>query len=479
MIILRICCLLALIVQPGYTRETRQATGVKVGEVTDTSAIVWVRHTKQAQRETDGIVHKGRRPKKKGWKPPNIVNVDQLQYACPGAEGKVRLRIGTHKDLADAGTLNWVDVTADNDFTHQFKLTGLNPSTLYYYAVDTAGPGGSPEDGALQGLFETAPSLNQYADVTFTVITGQTYRDIDHPDGYHIYEAMGKLKPKFIVPTGDTVYYDLELPIANSMALARYHWHRMYSFPTHIKFHLQTSGYWMVDDHDIICSNYWPGRQSDIYKLMAPMNFVKGKRIFLEQVPMGQKTYRTYRWGKALQIWLVEGRLFRSPNDMPDGPTKSIWGAEQKQWLKKTLLTSDADWKVLISPTPIVGPDWAGRSDNHVNDAWAHEGNEMRRWFQKNLPNNFFIVCGDRHWQYHSVHPETGLQEFACGPAGDKHAGGSTGFKLNYHKFHREKGGFLSVDVRPSADKSNIIFRFHDDHGKIVYEYSPAGAEKQ
>ena len=45
---------------------------------------------------------------------------------------------------------------------------------------------------------------------------------------------------------------------------------------------------------------------------------------------MGEQTYRTFRWGKDLQIWLVEGRDFRSPNNMPDGPDKTIWGAEQK-----------------------------------------------------------------------------------------------------------------------------------------------------
>ncbi len=40
--------------------ETRQATGVKVGEVTDTSAIVWMRVTEKAERRADGLVRRGR-----------------------------------------------------------------------------------------------------------------------------------------------------------------------------------------------------------------------------------------------------------------------------------------------------------------------------------------------------------------------------------------------------------------------------------
>ncbi len=40
--------------------ESRQATGVKVGEVTDQSAIVWVRLTDKASRRRDGIERRGR-----------------------------------------------------------------------------------------------------------------------------------------------------------------------------------------------------------------------------------------------------------------------------------------------------------------------------------------------------------------------------------------------------------------------------------
>ena len=80
----------------------------------------------------------------------------------------------------------------------------------------------------------------------------------------------------------------------------------------------------------------------------------------------------------------------------------------------------------------------------------------MRQWFQKNLPDNFFVACGDRHWQYHSVHPETKVHEFSCGPASDEHAGGSPGLDKEYHQFHRVKGGFLSVNVKREGEKSRI-----------------------
>ena len=456
-----LACLLCL---PLAAQESRQATGVRVGEVTPDSALVWMRVTAKATRNREDIVRRG----KVATLPPDL-KVEQLEGDCPGARGQVRLRYSTREDLRDAKATPWVEVAAARDYTHQFRLTGLNPAALYYYSAETAGPGGAPLHAALRGSFRTAPPATQYADVTFTVVTGHMYQDMDHPEGFHIYDSMLKLAPHFIVPTGDNVYYDNEDPRATTVELARYHWHRMFSYPRHVAFYLRAPAFWEKDDHDTLFDDCWPTMHP---KQMLPLTFQDGQRIFLEQVPVSEKTWRTYRWGRGLQIWLTEGRDFRSPNKAPDGPEKTIWGSEQKKWLLESILASDADFKVLVSPTPIVGPDRTNKADNHSNAAFAHEGDEFRRWVQQNVPNNFFIACGDRHWQYHSVHPETGVQEFSAGPASDQHAAGSPGYNPRYHKFHLVKGGFLSVNFRRAGARSQIFFRLHDVHGKVVYEYA-------
>ena len=449
------CCL---------AQESRQATGVKIGEVTPDSAIVWMRVTRNAARNATGMEFTARGGKEVV---PAGVDVATLKNAAPGAPGRVGFRYGTRQDLSDARSTPWVDVTAVADYSHQFHISGLEPDTLYYYAAESAGPGGSPRHGALRGSFRTAPRPGDYRDVTFTVITGKKYEDLDHPDGFHIYESMLKVDPRFIVPTGDTVYYDSDSPRVTSEAVARFHWDRMYGFPRSIAFHLRVPGYWEKDDHDTYHDDCWPGMKAE---KMGAFTFEQGLRIFRQTVPIGERTYRTARWGKALQVWFVEGRDFRSPNPMPDGPAKTIWGAAQKEWFKKTVLASDADWKVLVSPTPLVGPDRSNKADNHANKAFAHEGNEIRRWVQQHVADNFFIACGDRHWQYHSIDPETKVHEFSCGPASDEHAGGSPGEDPRYHRFHRVKGGFLAV----TAGEKGIVFRYHDVQGKAVYEYKRA-----
>lgn len=453
-----------LIAGAAPAQETRQATGVKVGEVSSDSAIVWMRVTESATRNNTGF----QRPGRPAGPLPEGVEVKDLHGACPGAEGKVRLRYGTDSDLAAATTTEWIDVKKKNDFSHQFRLTGLAAATVYYFSAETADSEGSPHE-PLRGQFETAPPADDYADVTFTVITGQAYKDLDHEEGFHMYPAMGRLKPKFIVPTGDTVYYDSEDPRATTVALARHHWHRMYSLPRHVAFHLAVPGYWEKDDHDCHANDCWPTQRPEF---MLPFTFTQGLEVYREQAPLGQKPFRTARWGKGLQVWLVEGRDYRSPNPMPDGPDKTIWGAEQKRWLKRTMLQSDADWNVLVSPTPIVGPDRENKRDNHSNAAFAHEGDEIRSFFQENFPENGFVCCGDRHWQYHSVHPETGVQEFSSGPASDQHAGGAPDDPQGMRKFFRQKGGFLSVQTNVADGKSRITFRLHDVHGKVVYEFA-------
>ena len=96
----------------------------------------------------------------------------------------------------------------------------------------------------------------------------------------------------------------------------------------------------------------------------------------------------------------------------------------------------------------------------------------MRNWFAENLPESFFIVCGDRHWQYHSVHPRTGVHEFSSGPATDEHASGTPGEDAQYHQFHRVRGGFVSVTTDKAHDESRIAFRFHNVDGGVEYEWS-------
>ncbi len=400
---------------------TELAEGVKVGEVTSSSALIWVRTS--TGRAADGSV---------------AGSADRVTVACVGVKP-----IQAQTD-------------ASRDFTHLFELTALKPATEYTCEA-------TPGSGAKrQFRFRTAPVASASSRVAFTVVTGLMYRDLDDPRGYKIAEAMVKQKPDFLVLTGDNVYYDNEPPRATTPEIARFHWQRMYSLPRLIALFSSVPAYWEKDDHDILSDDCWPGKDPDF---MKPMTFVQGLEIFAQQTPVRGAPYRGVRWGKWLEAWLLEGREFRSPNTMPDGPGKTILGQAQKRWLKESVAKSNAKWKVIVSPTPWVGPDRATKGDNYANKVFATEGGEMRAWASK-FPN-LFVVTGDRHWQYHSVDPATRLEEFSCGPASDEHAGGTPGENKEYHRFHRLKGGYAGVEA--TAD-GRLFLRLHDVNGAVVYE---------
>lgn len=449
------------IAQAAESAGPHQAMGTRVGEVTETSAIVWTRLTKHSQRNNDGVKFAKKIDKQKPQ--PVTVPVEQIEGACPCAPGRIRLRYGLKEDLSDATETKWIEVTEATDGIHQFQLRGLKPDSAYHYMSQTAATG-TEVLTEFRGKFFTAPSATTPSVFRFCVMTCQGYQDRDHPDGHPIYPSMLALEPKFVTMTGDLVYYDSNEPRAVSPALARLHWERMFSLPRLIAMMRNASSYWLKDDHDTLSDDSWPGMKA------GELTFAEGQKIFRQQAPIGEQIYRTFRWGRDLQIWFTDGRDFRSPNKLPDGPEKTIWGAEQKAWFKRTVQESNATWKVLVSPTPLVGPDRANKNDNHSNAGFAHEGNELREWLKAHVPDNFFVVCGDRHWQYHSVHPQSGLNEFSVGAASDSHAGGTPGENKLYHRFHRVKGGFLSVELRIEGQHSVIAFQLRDVAGAIGYE---------
>ncbi len=446
-----------------------QATGLKVGEVTDTTAIVWTRLTRNPQRNppdapmVELIAEGWVRGKGKvvAVKYPKGKSVADIRDAVPGAPGEVRVVYKRGRRVFPRLNTDWAAVDPDRDFTHQFVLKNLQPNSQYYVSVESRGHTGGEKGQSLEGRFRTAPAADDPARVVFTVSTGQAYGSRDDPGGYKIYPAMLKLRPSFFVHTGDIVYYD---KLAKTAELARYHWQRTYSLPSNVEFHRQVASYFIKDDHDVWQNDCWPTMNNH---KMFQFTFAQGLAIFPEQVPMGDLTYRTRRWGRDLQIWMVEGRDYRSANSDPDGPDKTIWGAKQKAWFKRTVRESDATFRLLISPTPLVGPDRKNKNDNHSNQGFTHEGDVLREFIagQKNMA----VVCGDRHWQYVSVHPKTGVREYSCGPASDKHAGGwkDEYFFKEYHRYLKVKGGFLSATVERIDGKPTLTFRHHDVDGNV------------
>jgi hypothetical protein len=69
------------------------------------------------------------------------------------------------------------------------------------------------------------------------------------------------------------------------------------------------------------------------------------------------------------------------------------------------------------------------------------------------------------------VHPEFGTREFSIGPCADAHAQHP---KENpaYHRFFRDRGGFLSASTSRKGDRSVLAIRLHDVSGNVMHEWT-------
>jgi alkaline phosphatase/alkaline phosphatase D len=451
--------------------------GEIAGEVTATSVILQTRLTSKA-----------------GW----------VDGDLPGVDGIARFELATSADFADTITTDWLSAAADSDHIVKAKIDGLSPGTEYVYRVAYGPDPEHTESGATRS-FATHPGADTAAPTSFTVVTGMNYYQFyDNPNraytgpdkelGFPGLASMLALEPDFFVATGDNVYYDAPYEgRADTAPTMRRKWHRQLSKQRFIDFFTDTPTYWEKDDHD------YRYNDCDNTSDAAPLPDL-GRRIFLEQVPVADPNdpdplpYRTHRVSRDLQIWLIEGREYRSPNMMEPGPGKTLWGVEQLAWFKRTLAESDATFKILISPTPMVGPDdadQAGRQaeghdpfkrDNQSNPmGFQYERDRFFDWLEENgfLDNHFYIVSGDRHWQYHSIHPR-GFEEFSTGALvdanarlgrapGDPGSNDPDGLIVQPFSSPEPTGGFLEVTVTP-GEAPAAAFRWFDEHGFPTYE---------
>ncbi|TWU03191.1 alkaline phosphatase D family protein [Neorhodopirellula pilleata] len=440
--------------------------GTMAGEVTHHSALLQTRLTRGTDLNDDGDL--------------------------PGAEGFVTFKWDTDPKFTNSQETPLQPALPGHDYVVRAELTGLEADTLYFYRASYNRNENERTDGPTCS-FRTLPGPDSDRPVQFIIGSCMNYIKFMHgregrasgpltatPEdkrqGFPAFEIMKSKEPLFFVGTGDIVYYDNPMRDAKTVEEMRRCWHEQFRFPRMIEFFQDVPGFWSKDDHDFRFND------SDNRSTKLPLPET-GIRIFHEQLPIAPadatdpKTYRTIRINRDVQIWLTEGRDYRSPNKSPDGPDKTLWGVEQREWLQSTLKASDAKWKLMINPTPMVGPDDAYKKDNHASlEGFRHEANAFFDWLKTNEIDNVFLFCGDRHWQYHSIHP-CGINEFACGALndensrngvrpGDRKGTDPDAMVIQPYISPEPSGGFIEITAGPKTQVS-----FFNDEGRLMYQF--------
>ncbi|MCK0156481.1 alkaline phosphatase D family protein [Cellulophaga sp. F20128] len=454
-----------------------------IGEVSQSSAILQTRLTSENKMPENGFDSAK----------------ELLSYDIKGTLGTANFEIADNPKFKRSKTSPWQETSPAKDFVIKHKVEELNPDTTYYVRVHYGTTTSKTKTGPIS-KFTTLQSINDEKQVSFVVTSclnlgkfflgggalragskSQAAQGEDRKLGFPSLAAMSALKPNFWVQTGDTVYYDYpNKGIAKTQTELRAKWHRQMAMPRMQNFLGNVPVYFMKDDHEY---RYNDSDNEENGKEPSPQ---LARSTFLEQTPIAHPadeqavTFRTRQINKHLQIWMPEGRDYRDGNDTPDGPHKSIWGKEQLAWIKKSLLESTASFKVFIVASPLVGPDDATKHDNHVSyGGFQQERDAFFHWLKKNnLDKNFYIITGDRHWQYHSIHP-AGFEEFGTGSINGQNSrpgrkpgeAGSTdplGFIKQPYIQEEPTGGFILVKLTaPALGKSpQLIFETIDETGK-------------
>lgn len=408
-----------------------------------------------------------------------------------GAPGVARFIVDRGTDGSATIRTPWAKAEAANDFIVRQLVTGLMPDTRYRYRLEF-GSGESQTELGQARWFRTLPGPRSTTGLSFLMFNcmgwgqymdgygdRQPYAGADKMLGYPtLVHAQKFADSHFFICAGDVVYYDTPREAtARTLPEMRAKWQQQFSMPRLVEFVGSMSSFWMKDDHDFRYDD------ADLTGTKEPSAEL-GIRVFKEQMPVVPRadfqrvTYRTVRASSQVQLWFLEGRDYRSPNLMDDGPEKSIWGKQQRAWLERTLRESNAAWKLIITPTPMVGPDSDRKRDNHTNSrGFRHEGTQFFAWLKDSGVKNVVLFTGDRHWQYHSVHP-TGVSEFACGSlsrenaVGDPPMPGKEGStdpnRVIDQKFvtSKQDGGFLRVVV---DEKATLRVEIINQEGAMLY----------
>ena len=362
----------------------------------------------------------------------------------------VRLSGGAHRGIAP------VALTADHDFTGFVELTGLRPDSRYRYRTwISEGPSGRAHGPEIEGSFRTAPDPADRAEVRLAYggdVSGQNVcRDVT--DGIPIARTIEEWDPDMFVGLGDMIYADdvclpigrygnHQIPRAQDQATdlpgfwAHYHYNRSDAGLRSLLASAPYVGVW--DDHEVV-NDFGPltdTRASPPYDPgvhLMPL----GRQAFLDYTPITRypsdpdRLYRTIRYGANLELIVLDTRQYRDANSaLDDRPApKSMLGAKQLAWLKTTLASSTATWRVVVSSVPMSVP--TGFPAANGRDGWANF--DQATGFERELLDILRFAqqrgIGDLFWITTDVHfgevfrytpfadaPDFHVYEMATGP---------------------------------------------------------------
>jgi alkaline phosphatase D len=389
--------LLALAVAAAPARAADPPLLVTVGEVTDTSAVLW------ARAPAPGVV--------------------VALYAPDAGEGRA------------APLLVEAVAAPGRDLTVKLRLESLRAGTRYRYSVTQGAV-------AVDGEFVSAPAPGSPARVrlSWSGDLGSRGKCRHVTTGYPIFRALAVQQPELFLFVGDTVYADQICAGSDRVRGSDFRAESLEEFwakhrynradPGVQAFFRRTAVYAIWDDHDV---------RNDFAGPTEPLMPV-GRQAFLDYFPIVPpaeepgRLYRRFRWGRALEVFILDTRQYRSRNTDPDGPDKTMLGAAQRRWLLEAVASSTATWKVVMTSVSLSIPTGRAARDSWTNAnflgfpepgaGFATERDAVLESLRSAGVRNLIFLTADVHHAEilrHQPAAAWSFHEFAAGPLAAYH----------------------------------------------------------
>ena len=291
-----------------------------------------------------------------------------------------------------------VAVLAGPDGVATIVVADLEPGTRYAYTLTVDG---QAVERPYELAFETQPLWQHRTDPpAFTLAVGSCAYVNDPPydrpgtpygGDYQIFDHIAALDPDAMLWLGDNTYLrevDWESPdgIAYRYAHTR-------ALPEMQRLLATAPNYATWDDHD-----YGPNDADRSYVLKSATlatfrHFWPNATAGLPGVP---GVFTQFRWGDV-DVFLLDDRYHRAPNDAPADPDKPMLGEAQLQWVIDALTTSNAPFKLVAVGGQVLPPEPAPGSETYVTVAPDERRRLLDEIARRRIEGVVFL-SGDRHF---------------------------------------------------------------------------------
>jgi alkaline phosphatase D len=379
---------------------------------------------------------------------------------------RIIVEYSTSESFRNLRRLTGQAALVNTDFTARVNLTGLPPGQEIFYRVifqdltDT-----NIYSVPVIGQLRTAPQNRR--DIFFAWsgdTAGQGWGINPEWGGMKIYESIRQLNPDFFIHAGDNIYADnpiqsevkledgsiwknITTPEKSKVAetLSEFRGNFTYNLLDENirRFNAQVPQLVQWDDHEVR-NNWYPQQilDDDRYKVKnVSLLAARAKQAFLEYTPIRfdpkdpQRIYRSFNYGPALEIFMLDERSYRGANTTNRQTVASaetaFLGNPQLKWLKSKLHNSKATWKIIASDMPVglIVRDGKTNFENAANGDGPALGRELELADllqfikQKNIRNVVWLTADVHYAAAHYYQPSKAqftdfkpFWEFVAGP---------------------------------------------------------------